>query len=64
VRQHENGTWFFIVDVADADGRRRQTRRRGYATRREAQTAMTSLLSDLDKGVYVSPSRQTLKAFL
>jgi integrase len=64
VRQDSNGTWFFIVDIADATGRRQQTRRRGYASRREAQTAMTELLSDLDKGVYVPPSRRTLKAFL
>ena len=64
VRQDGNGTWFFIVDVADANGRRRQTRRRGYTSRREAQTAMNALLSDLDKGVYVSPSRQTLTSFL
>src|SRR3954453_16630486 len=64
VRQDGNGTWFFVVDVADADGRRRQTRRRGYTSRREAQTARNALPSDPDKGVYVSPSRQTLTSFL
>lgn len=64
VRQESNGTWSFTVDVADGTGRRRQTRRRGFPTRRAAQAAMTTLIAEMDKGVYVAPSRQTLKDFL
>lgn len=64
VRQDTNGTWSFTVDVADANGRRRQTRRRGFPSRRSAQTAMTGLLAELDKGVYVPPSRLNLAEFL
>jgi hypothetical protein len=64
LRQEDNGTWSFTVDVADGTGNRRQTKRRGFATRRAAQSAMTALLSDLDRGVYVAPTRQTLADYL
>lgn len=64
VKQASNGTWYFIVDVADEHGDRRQTRRRGYATQRAAQAALNKLLQDLANRTYVSPSRQTLLRFL
>jgi integrase len=64
VKQASNGTWYFIVDVADEHGERRQTRRRGFATQRAAQAALNKLLQDLANSTYVSPSRQTLLRFL
>ena len=64
LRQEDNGTWSLTVDVADGTGSRRQTKRRGFASRRAAQSAMTALLSDLDRGVYVAPTRQTLSDYL
>ena len=36
VRQEANGTWSFVVDSTDPDGKRRQTRRRGFKSRRTA----------------------------
>jgi integrase len=64
VRQSANGTWFFVVDVADENGRRRQTRRRGFASQRAAQNALNGVLRDLAERTYVAPSRQTLATFL
>ncbi len=63
VGQSANGTWYFVVDTA-VDGGRTQTRRRGFATRRAAKTALTKTLQDLAGQAYVPPSRQTLAAFL
>jgi hypothetical protein len=57
IKQASNGTWYFIVDVADEHGDRRQTRRRGFATQRAAQAALNRLLQDLANRTYVSPSR-------
>lgn len=37
VRQEDHGTWSFVVDVEDRSGRRKQTRRPGFASRRAAQ---------------------------
>lgn len=70
VKQAENGTWWFIVDVPgvelDAHGRpkRRQTRRRGFKTRKEAQTKLTEALGSIAQQTYVAPQNQTLAEFL
>lgn len=70
VKQAENGTWFFIIDVPSselgANGRpkRKQTRRRGFKTRREAQAELTRTLGTLELQSYVAPQNQTLADFL
>ena len=63
VRQSANGTWFFIVDIG-VDGQRQQTRRRGFATQRAAQTELTRVLGALEEKAYVPPKRQLLSVFL
>jgi len=63
VRQAENGTWFFIVDIGVGVDRR-QTRRRGFATRKAAQAELTRILGSLEQRTYVPPKRQTLAEFL
>jgi integrase len=42
----------------------RQTRRRGFSTRRAAQSALTRTLKDLDDRSYVAPDRQPLGEYL
>jgi integrase len=58
-------TWSVVVDVGrDENGRRKQRWHSGYRTQREAQTALTGLLSGLQRGDYVEPSKLTLRAFM
>ena len=64
IRQSTNGTWFFVVDITQPGGERRQTRRRGFATRREAQRELTRVLTSVDDRAYVEPKRQTVGTFL
>jgi integrase len=70
VKQAANGTWWFIVDVPsdelDPHGRpkRKQTRRRGFPTKKAAQAELTRVLGSLEVKTYVAPKRQTLAAFL
>ncbi len=64
IRQSANGSWFFVVDVTQAGGERRQTRRRGFATRRDAQRELTRVLTAVDDRAYVEPKRQTVATFL
>ena len=64
IRQSANGSWFFVVDITQPGGERRQTRRRGYATRREAQRELTRVLTSVDNRAYVEPKRQTVAVFL
>lgn len=63
VKQAANGSWWFVVDVG-AEGERKQTRRRGFATRKAAQAELTRILGSLEQRQYVAPKRQTLGAFL
>jgi len=64
VKQEANGAWYFVVDIADEHGRRRQTRRRGFPSQRAAQAELNKILRDLAQQTYVPPSRQTLGRFL
>lgn len=52
------------LDPDPATGHRRQKWHSGYRTKREAERARINLLSKLDSGEYVEPSRQTLGDFL
>jgi hypothetical protein len=63
VKQAANGTWGFIVDVG-VGRERKQTRRRGFKSKRDAQTELTRILGSLEQQTCVAPKRQTLGAFL
>ena len=64
IKQQPNGTWVFVVDVPAPNGGRRQLRRRGFATKKEAQAELTTVLGDVQEGNYVRPSRMTFGAYL
>lgn len=64
VKQEANGTWSFVVDSNDLAGKRHQTRRRGFPTRRAAQGELTRVLASLANNAYVAPASGTLAAFL
>lgn len=64
-RDERTGTWWFIVDVpAGPDGQRRQVKRRGFVTKKEALEALDELRSSARRGTFVAPQRQTLRSFL
>jgi len=63
VKQAYNGTWTLIVDIGGA-GERKQTRRRGFPTRKAAQGELTRILGRLEAQTYVVPGRQTVGQFL
>ena len=64
ITRASNGTWVFVVDVPGTNGKRRQLRRRGFVTKKAAQTELTAVLNDLHRGAYVRPSRMTLGMYL
>ena len=64
IRQDTNGTWSYTVDISAPGEKRRQMRKRGFPTRRAAQTALTKVLRDLDTGAHVDPSRLTLADYI
>ncbi len=56
-------TWSVRFDEHTAEGRK-QRRRGGFATRREAQAFLADTLSRVGDGSYVPPARQTVAEFL
>lgn len=61
----KHGAWYYRHDVPPgADGARRQAKRGGFGTEREARKAMNDSLAMLDRGVYVGRSRLSLAQYL
>jgi len=60
----QRGTWQFVVRVTAADGSRKQMKRRGFATKKAAETAQAQIIADQVRGTFVRPTRLTLSAFL
>lgn len=56
--------WGYVVDVGVRGGRRRQQRRRGFKSKRDAQDALGEVLSAVRTGAYVPPSSATVESFL
>ena len=63
-KDERTGTWWFVVDIADTDGKRHQTRRRGYRTKAEAVAVLDELRSSVRKGTYIAPTTITLREFV
>ena len=64
-RDAATGTWWFVVDLAPGPkGRRRQAKRRGFATKKAAQEALDGIRVAARKGGYIPPARQRLGEFL
>jgi integrase len=64
LRERSPGHWAIILDVPDSTGKRRQRWHSFKGTKREAQRECARLISELDKGTHVEPSRITVAAFL
>jgi len=63
VKRDASGAWCFVVDVPTGDGSRKQLRRRGFATKRAAQEALTDVLASAQRGTYVASSRVTVAGY-
>lgn len=63
---HKRGsTWAVMWDEPrGADGKRRQRKKGGFATRRQAQAHLTDVLAALQKNAYVQPDRTTVGDYL
>ena len=64
VRKESNGTWTLVVDLPGGTSGRRQVRRRGFPSRREAQAALTLLLASVQQGSFVKRDRMTVEDYL
>jgi integrase len=63
IKERSPGHWAIILDVRDANGKRRRKWHSFKGTKRQAQTECSRLITDMDSGEYVEPSKVTLAQF-
>lgn len=64
-KDEKSGTWWFVVDLGPGPtGRRRQAKRRGFATKKAAQEALDEVRVTARDGTFVRPGRITVAAYL
>lgn len=54
----------FALDIAGSGPNRKRVRRRGFATKTEAQEALNLLLAEQTQGTFVAPTDETVGGFL
>ncbi len=62
----KTGKWYFVVDggLDPNSGKRRQVRRRGFATKAEAQQALDRVRGQARSASYVAPTKLTVEQYL
>src|SRR5579862_9496225 len=65
-QDRKTGKWGFVIDggIDPRTGKRKQIRRRSFATRKAAQATIDDLRHDLKTGGFVPLERVTVSAFL
>lgn len=65
-RDEKTNRWYYEVTVSTdpVTGKRKRKKKRGFATQKEAQAALTKLLAELESNEYVEPSKVLLSEYL
>ncbi len=65
IRERSPGHWAIVIDVRDPQTGKRKRRWHSFAgTKRQAQVEAARLISELQNGTRIDPSRMTVAAFL
>jgi hypothetical protein len=65
-KNKQTGKWDFVIDIGKdpLTGKRKQKRRRGFETKKEAEKALAALLNEVNEGTYIEPSKQLYSDYL
>ncbi|WNS82202.1 Arm DNA-binding domain-containing protein [Domibacillus sp. DTU_2020_1001157_1_SI_ALB_TIR_016] len=60
-KNKQTGKWDFIINIGKdpLTDKRKQKKKRGFQTKKEAEKALAALLNELHEGLYIEPSKQT-----
>src|ERR1039458_2260137 len=65
IRERSPGHWAIILDLRDpATGRRKRKWHKFAGTKRQAQDECARLISELNGGLYIEPTKMTVAQFL
>ncbi|SCW52466.1 Site-specific recombinase XerD [Paenibacillus tianmuensis] len=58
-KDKNTGKYYYVLDIGK-DGGRKQKKKRGFATKKDAEIALAKLLTEVNDGTYLEPSKNTL----
>jgi hypothetical protein len=65
IRERSPGHWAIVIDLRDAEtGKRKRKWHSFKGTKREAQKECARLITDIERGAHVEPTRETVAGFL
>jgi integrase len=67
IRERSTGHWAIVLDIGEIDPKTGKKKRKWHSfkgTKREAQTECSRLITVLDQGLYVEPTKQTVAEYL
>ena len=64
IRERSPGHWAIVIDVVDAQGRRKRKWHSFRGTKREAQKECSRLITEIGQGSYVESSKETVESFV
>nr|WP_251025966.1 site-specific integrase [Bacillus sp. ISL-47] len=60
----EGKSWYYVFSLPNANGERKQKKKRGFKTKKEAQMALAEAINAVNKGSYIEPSTVLYKDYL
>ncbi len=64
VYKQSNGTWSYIIDIGYIDGKRKQKRKKGFRTQKDANTALTEFKKNYSENYLVDSKGMTVGEYL
>ncbi|PHE73276.1 site-specific integrase [Bacillus wiedmannii] len=65
-KDKKTGKYYYTVDIGidPLTGKRKQKKKRGFITKKEAENALTKVLSEVNTGTYIEPSKLSYGEYL
>lgn len=65
VKKDASGKYYFVIDLGkDSNGKRKQKKKRGFKTKKEALAALAEVEVMLNRGTYIEPSQMLFSQYL
>ena len=63
--KREGNSWYYVFSLGkDSNGKRKQKKKRGFKTKKDAQKALTEAMNSFFQGTYIEPSKTLFQDYL
>ncbi|MCM3161022.1 site-specific integrase [Metabacillus litoralis] len=63
-KDKDSGKWYYMLTLYDENGKRKQKKKRGFKTKGEAKAALSEAETEVNKGTYIEPSKESFVKYL